>query len=181
MNCAVLQDRLNLSAMATSSPTTAKRPRPRNRLPHRWRGPLLAGFCFGLGYGVTQRLLALQLPGLVQLRQGFDVREFPGTSLESLRLRYGADAQEIRGDLEVLELERQARQREQKRQDEQRQQEEAEQRLAVERAAEERRQQELDELEPPVLPALEPDPLAAEATGPADGGPGVPTLPPPSP
>jgi hypothetical protein len=66
---------------------------------------LLVGFCFGLGYGVTHRLLALQLPSLVRLGQGFEVRPFPGTSLESLRLRFGTDSQEIRGDLDLLELE----------------------------------------------------------------------------
>ena len=69
--------------------------------------PLLVGFCFGLGYGVTQRLLALQLPPLVRLGQGFEVRPFPGTSLESLRLRFGAENQEIRGDADLLQLEQQ--------------------------------------------------------------------------
>jgi hypothetical protein len=69
--------------------------------------PLLAGLCFGLGYGLTYRLLALQWPSLVRLGQGFEVRPFPGTSLESLRLRFGADSQEVRGTLDLLELERQ--------------------------------------------------------------------------
>ena len=69
--------------------------------------PLLVGFCFGLGYGVTQRLLALQLPSLVRLGQGFEVRPFPGTSLESLRLRFGAENQDIRGDGDLLQLEQQ--------------------------------------------------------------------------
>jgi hypothetical protein len=63
--------------------------------------------CFGLGYGLTHRLLALQWPSLVRLGQGFEVRPFPGTSLESLRLRFGADSQEVRGTLDLLELERQ--------------------------------------------------------------------------
>jgi hypothetical protein len=69
--------------------------------------PLLAGVCFGLGYGLTHRLLALQWPSLVRLGQGFEVRPFPGTSLDSLRLRFGADSQEVRGTLDLLELERQ--------------------------------------------------------------------------
>jgi hypothetical protein len=69
--------------------------------------PLLAGVCFGLGYGLTHRLLALQLPSLVRLGEGFEVRPFPGTSLESLRLRFGDDSQEVRGNLDLLELERQ--------------------------------------------------------------------------
>ena len=76
-------------------------PRPR------WQVPLLVGFCFGLGYGITHRLLALQLPSLVRLGQGFEVRAFPGTSLDSLRLRFGVDSQEVRGDLDLLQLEQQ--------------------------------------------------------------------------
>ena len=73
-----------------------------------WQVPLLVGVCFGLGYGVTQRLLSLQLPSLVRLGQGFEVRPFPGTSLESLRLRFGAEDQEIRGDADPLQLEQQS-------------------------------------------------------------------------
>jgi len=67
---------------------------------------LVAGVCFGLGYGVVQRLMAVEFPQLVQLSQAFAVREFPGTGLEALRLRVGAEAQSIRGDLGVLELEK---------------------------------------------------------------------------
>lgn len=84
--------------MAHAQTSASVRPRPR------WRVPLLVGVCFGLGYGITHRLLALQLPSLVRLGQGFEVRPFPGTSLESLRLRFGTDIEEIRGDLDLLEL-----------------------------------------------------------------------------
>ena len=87
--------------MAHAQAAAPARPRPRPR----WQVPLLVGFCFGLGYGVSHRLLALQLPSLVLLGQGFEVRPFPGTSLESLRLRFGTESQEIRGDLDLLELE----------------------------------------------------------------------------
>ena len=73
--------------------------------------PLLAGLCFGLGYGVVQRLMAVEFPRLVELGQPFDVREFPGTSLEALRLKAGAAVQSIRGDLGVLELEEQEKAR----------------------------------------------------------------------
>ena len=86
---------------APLSASTPPRPRPR------WQVPLLAGVCFGLGYGLTHRLLALQLPSLVRLGEGFEVRPFPGTSLESLRLRFGDESQEVRGNLDLLELERQ--------------------------------------------------------------------------
>ena len=87
--------------MVQAPAPTPLRPRPL------WQVPLVVGICFGVGYGLTHRLLALQWPSLVRLGQGFDVRAFPGTSLESLRLRFGADGQEIRGDLDLLELEQQ--------------------------------------------------------------------------
>lgn len=83
--------------------------------PPRWRGPLVVGLCFALGYGITQRLIDLGLPSLVQLGHGFDMRPFPGTSLESLRQRFGGgrEGQQIRGDLDAVELERQRREAEQ--------------------------------------------------------------------
>ena len=86
-------------ASVSAAPPSQQRPR--------WQVPLLVGFCFGLGYGVTQRLLALQLPSLVRLGQGFEVRPFPGTSLESLRLRFGAENKDIRGDADLLQFEQQ--------------------------------------------------------------------------
>lgn len=71
-----------------------------------WVLPLVAGLGFGGGYGITDRLLAVQTGGPAKLDQGFEVKPFPGTTLESLRLRYGADREELRGDLELIELER---------------------------------------------------------------------------
>jgi len=82
--------------------TASSHPRP--RVVSHWRRPLLVGLCFGLGYGLTQRLLELRLPGFVQWGQSFDVREAPGTSLESLRLRFGSEGQELRGRLDLLDL-----------------------------------------------------------------------------
>ena len=90
-----------MAQVASVSATPPSQQRPR------WQVPFLVGFCFVLGYGVTQRLLALQLPSLVRLGQGFEVRPFPGTSLESLRLRFGAENQDIRGDADLLQLEQQ--------------------------------------------------------------------------
>jgi len=81
------------------------RPQPGNKpgTQPRWQLPLLVGVCFGLGYGVANRLLALQLPAFVRLGQGFEVRPFPGQSLESLRLQFGTEEREVRGNLEPLE------------------------------------------------------------------------------
>jgi hypothetical protein len=72
-----------------------------------WAGPLAAGLCFGLAYGITQRIVSLNVGELIRFGQGFDVQVFPGTSLESLRLRFGAAESELRGNLELNELERQ--------------------------------------------------------------------------
>jgi predicted lipid-binding transport protein (Tim44 family) len=86
-------------ARASAQPSAA---RPRRS----WSGPLVAGLCFGLAFGATQRLIRLNVGELIRFGQDFDVQVFPGTSLESLRLRFGeADAQ-LRGDLELQELER---------------------------------------------------------------------------
>ena len=94
--------------MAKSKPRSAKRPGapakagvqapaiPRSR----WQGPLVVGFCFAFGYGITQRLMALRLPAFVQLGQGFELRSFPGTSLQSLRLKFGAEAEPVGSQLE---------------------------------------------------------------------------------
>lgn len=144
-------------AMARSSaPAATVLPR------HLWRTPLLMGICFGLGYGITNRLLALQWPGFVQLGQSFDARPFPGTRLDSLRQRFGAEGQAIRGDLDLIELDAQNR-----KADEQA-------RLQAE--------QENKRLEVPEQP-LDPAP-ADEATAPAPeapAAPAAPLLPPPSP
>jgi hypothetical protein len=79
----------------------------RRRGGSRWWSPLVAGVCFGLTYGATHRLFSLNVGDWGGSRQGFDVQPFPGTSLESLKLRFGAPEAEIRADLERQELERQ--------------------------------------------------------------------------
>jgi hypothetical protein len=58
-----------------------------------------------VGYGLTDRLLSLGKGDAVKLDQSFDVKPFPGTSLESLRLRFGADRKELPANLELIEQE----------------------------------------------------------------------------
>ncbi|WP_143593662.1 hypothetical protein [Synechococcus sp. 1G10] len=70
-----------------------------------WVLPLAAGLCFGVGYGLTDRLLSLGQGEAVKLDQSFDVKPFPGTSLESLRLRFGADKKELPGNPELIQQE----------------------------------------------------------------------------
>ncbi|MCP9909747.1 hypothetical protein KBZ15_07480 [Cyanobium sp. BA20m-p-22] len=86
-------------AQVSSRPKSSTQPGTQPR----WQLPLIVGVCFGLGYGVANRLLALQLPAFVRLGQGFEVRPFPGQSLESLRLQFGTEEREVRGNLEPLE------------------------------------------------------------------------------
>lgn len=82
-------------------------PRPRG-----WRLWLVLGIGFGLGYGITERLVSLDVGDGRPSSQSFGVKAFPGTPLGTLRQRFGAENQQIRGDLDLLELERQ-RQRDQ--------------------------------------------------------------------
>jgi hypothetical protein len=94
-------------------PAGARAPRHRPaRQVRSWRGWLLLGLCFGLGYGVTHRLVALDLGGGTGGNQRFGVKPFPGTGLDALRQRYGAEGQGIRGDLEKVEREHQQKQAE---------------------------------------------------------------------
>jgi predicted Holliday junction resolvase-like endonuclease len=101
------------------------------------------------------------------------VQVFPGTSLESLKLRFGDAQAEIRGDLELQELERQ-------------QQEEAKQREEEAKKAEERLQnaaqlEPLQDAEPPAADSVvESAPAPAPAPKPKPQAQPVP-LPPPAP
>ena len=142
-----------------------------------WKGPLIAGLCFGVAYGVTQRVLSFNVAELIRFGPGFDVQVFPGTSLESLKLRYGAVEAEIRGDLELQELERQ-------------QQEEAKKRAEEAKQAEEelKRAAEVEPLPEPELPEAKPtpapEPLPApkpKPKPPAQPKPAVPSAPLPAP
>ena len=148
--------------MASSPTTASSSPTARGLPPNIWRTPLLVGLCFGLGYGITNRLLDLSWNGLVRLGHNFNVRPLPGTSLESLRQRYGAEGLPIRADLDRGEREAQARKAEQ---------------LARQQAELER--QRLQQAEPAMDPSNEP---AAEATPelPSDWHSPTPPSPPPS-
>ena len=77
---------------------TQKRRQPARR-PNPWNpmGPLLVGLCFGLAYVVTGRLLEDRLGGLVPLGRRFASKPVPGLTLESLRMRYGAERVNLQG------------------------------------------------------------------------------------
>ena len=81
--------------------STAKPKRPIR--PRFWVGPLIAGACFALGYGITQRIVLIR-SGLEQLEpQSFRARAFPGESLEALRLRHG-ETGTLEADVAAKEL-----------------------------------------------------------------------------
>ena len=86
---------------AETNASTAKPKRPAR--PRFWVGPLVAGACFALGYGITQRVVLIR-SGLEQAEpQSFKARAFPGESLEALRLRHG-ETGTIEADVAAKEL-----------------------------------------------------------------------------
>ena len=88
-----------MPAETNASNPKSKRPaRPRF-----WVGPLVAGACFALGYGITQRVVLIR-SGLEQAEpQSFRARAFPGESLEALRLRHG-ETGTLEADVAAKEL-----------------------------------------------------------------------------
>ncbi len=92
---------------SVSTRSAEGRRRAPGRKPWSWRRALGLGLCFGLGYGLTMRLLDLSVVGIWQDMQRFGVQSFPGTELDSLRKQFGDRQEQIRGDLDLLELQRQ--------------------------------------------------------------------------
>ena len=70
----------------TPNHSEAKGDVPQTRRPRFWVGPLLAGCCFSLGYGITHRVVTLQTnPDPPRQPEPFAGLAFPGESLASLR------------------------------------------------------------------------------------------------
>ena len=84
--------------------TKASKPKPkRPARPRFWVGPLVAGACFALGYGITQRVVLIR-SGLEQPEPlSFRARAFPGESLDALRLRHG-ETGTLEADVAAKEL-----------------------------------------------------------------------------
>ncbi|MEI6030293.1 MAG: hypothetical protein WCQ20_03895 [Synechococcaceae cyanobacterium ELA739] len=97
-----------MSQSSTASSTQGPQRRRRASAgPRSWRQLLVLGVCLGLGYGLTLRLLDLPMATGWKGVQRFGVKTFPGTELDSLRKQFGDRGEQIRGDLDLLELERQ--------------------------------------------------------------------------
>ena len=70
--------------------------------PRFWVGPFVAGCCFALGYGITQRVITLQSNAEKPKPEAFSPALFPGESLEGLRGRNGQSS-DLQVDLAALE------------------------------------------------------------------------------
>ena len=80
--------------------TTSDQQRPQR--PRYWVGPLVAGACFALGYGITQRVVLMRQTWEKPQQATFRQNSFPGETLDGLRRRYGAD-QPLMGDVAAKE------------------------------------------------------------------------------
>ena len=68
-----------------------------------WVGPLVAGCCFALGYGITERVLTLQTNAQDPVPQAFKPLAFPGDSLQEIRDRFGDNDPSLQVDVTALE------------------------------------------------------------------------------
>ena len=60
--------------------------------PRFWVGPLVAGCCFAMGFGVTNRVVSLQSDRKPAQTQRFAPSYFPGDSLQNLRSIHQGDS-----------------------------------------------------------------------------------------
>ena len=71
--------------------------------PRFWVGPLVAGCCFALGYGITERVLTLQTNAEDPVPEAFTPLAFPGDSLQEIRARFSDDDSSLQVDVTALE------------------------------------------------------------------------------
>ena len=68
-----------------------------------WVAPLVAGCCFALGYGITERVLTLQTNAQDPAPEAFTPLAFPGDSLQEIRARFSDDDSSLQVDVTALE------------------------------------------------------------------------------
>ncbi len=68
-----------------------------------WVGPLVAGCCFALGYGIAERVLTLQTNAQEPVPEAFTPLAFPGDSLQEIRTRFSDDDSSLQVDVTALE------------------------------------------------------------------------------
>jgi hypothetical protein len=156
--------------MATAPPSTT-RPRPARRAASapRWRRWLLLGLFFGLGYGLTHRLLEVPWGEGSSKAPTFKPKSTPsGTPLGELRQQKGDESKPLAADLEDLARQQREEKKKQEALDEQTQRQDT----AIE---EEKKRLEADRLRLEEMGSSQ-EPPTPEATTPE-----VPQLPPPTP
>ena len=68
-----------------------------------WVGPLVAGCCFALGYGIAERVLTLQTNAEDPVPEAFTPLAFPGDSLQEIRSRFSDEDAALQVDVTALE------------------------------------------------------------------------------
>ena len=68
-----------------------------------WVGPLVAGCCFALGYGIAERVLTLQTNAQDPVPEAFIPLAFPGDSLQEIRARFSDEDPSLQVDVSALE------------------------------------------------------------------------------
>ena len=82
-------------------------PPPQSAVRRDWIYWMVLGVCFGIGHGITERLIRAQGErGSPAGHQNFGVQSFPGETLEALRRRHGGEPRDVWVDFESLEQEK---------------------------------------------------------------------------
>ena len=68
-----------------------------------WVGPLVAGCCFALGYGIAERVLTLQTNAQDPVPEAFTPLAFPGDSLQEIRAQFSDEDPSLQVDVSALE------------------------------------------------------------------------------
>ena len=87
---------------AETQPPSIEKTRHRPRF---WVGPLVAGSCFALGFGITTRIVAMQGGESTPSSQAFNPKSFPGLGLQSLRDRFDGASKPLQADVAAREAE----------------------------------------------------------------------------
>jgi hypothetical protein len=157
--------------MATAPPSTPRtRPARRSAPPSRWRRWLLLGLLFGLGYGLTQRLLEVRWGGDATKAPAFKPKSSPaGTSLQEMRGEKSDNAKPLPADLDALAREqREEKAKQEALQGKQKEQDNATNAAERERLESDRRRlEELNRPQEPPPPEPTPQPVAPELPPPA--------------
>lgn len=94
---------VGFEAVAKASGSAREGEQPKR--PRFWVGPLVAGGCFALGYGITQRIIVMQGALQEPRREAFASQAFPGEGLEALRRRHGEVSRDLTADVAAKEAE----------------------------------------------------------------------------